>query len=81
MVRLASCLCREKGIPVPAGAQKGVEIVNASDGMNEALFVLNHNSHTVVVSLDGEYTELLSDRNVKDRIILDAYDAAVLKRS
>lgn len=81
MVRLASCLCRETGIPVPAGAQKGVEIVNASDGMNEALFVLNHNNHTVVVSLDGEYTELLSDRNVKDRIILDAYDAAVLKRS
>ncbi len=79
MERLADYLCRETGVSRPCGAQKGVEIVNATDGKQEALFLLNHNSHTAVVPLDREYTNCLTDEPACGQVILRPYDVAVLR--
>ena len=80
MERLAVYLCRVNGIDIPAGAQKGVEIVPATDGAREALFILNHNDHTVVVPVNGSYIDLLKEEAVHSQIVLAPYDVAVLKQ-
>ncbi len=81
MRRLAERLCRACGIELPEGAQEGVEIVSATDGENDALFVLNHNAHTVVVPVDGPFDELLTGQRVGRQVLLAPYEVAVLKKA
>ena len=80
MYALMGRLCKVHGIAVAEGAQEGVEIVPATDGENEALFVLNHNRHTVVVPVDGKYTELLNEQEIADQVLLKPYEVAVLRK-
>ena len=80
MYALMGRLCKVHGIAVEEGAQEGVEIVPATDGENEALFVLNHNRHTVVVPVDGKYTELLNEQEIADQVLLKPYEVAVLRK-
>ena len=79
MTRMARFLCRRYQISVPIGAQTGVEIVSTTDEKSDAVFLLNHNGHAVVVPVEGSYTDELTDRKVNRQIIIEAYGVAVLK--
>lgn len=80
MERLARYFCGETGIPAEAYAIDGVEIVPATDGKQEALFILNHNAYPVLVPLKKAYTEMISSREVKRAAELKAYDVMILKQ-
>lgn len=79
MLHLMQYLCRQTGLETEPFIIEGVERVPVTDGKTEALFVMNHNTHSVTVPLDRQYTEMLSDTRVQDTIYLKAFDVAVLK--
>ena len=60
-------------------AIEGVECVQATDGTNDALFIMNHNDYSVTVPVEGEYTEMISGEVVEHTVSLAAYEVAVLK--
>lgn len=80
MERLARYLCGKTGLPVEAYAIDGVEIVPATDGKQEALFILNHNAYPVFVPLKKTYTEMISGCEVSRAAELKAYDVVILKQ-
>ena len=65
---------------MPIGAQEGVEIVPVTDGVQQAVFVLNHNSHTIIVPVDGTCMELIKGEETSGQIELKPYDVAILQR-
>lgn len=79
MENLMKYLCSQSDIPVGSYAIEGVECVPATDGANEALFLMNHNAHSVIVPVEKEYTEMITGEKVKGTVSLGAYDVAVLK--
>ena len=78
MEKIMRYLCEKTGIPVETYSITGVEIVPATDGEKEALFVLNHNDYPVIVPLKKGYRDILRDREVKDIVELKPYDVAIL---
>ena len=80
MKRFAQYLCHRNGIRMPIGAQDGVEIVPVTDGVQQAVFVLNHNSHTIIVPVDGTCMELIKGEETSGQIELKPYDVAILQR-
>lgn len=79
MDRLAKYMCRIAGIPVEIYNIPGVETVEATDGKEKALFVMNHNSYPVVIPLIKGYTDMLRQEEVKEIIQLEPYEVAILK--
>lgn len=56
----------------------GVEIVEKEKDGKIYYIVLNHNNVAVNVSLEGEFTDLLSGRNVREELPLEIYGVVVL---
>lgn len=79
MENMAKYLCIQADIPVELYSIGGVEVVPATDGSNDALFLLNHNSYPVVVPLKRTYTDMLHDRETDEVMELAPYDVAILK--
>lgn len=79
MDNLMRYLCEQVQIPADAYSIDGVEIVPATDGKNDALFIMNHNDYPVLVPLKKKYTEMLSGCEVEQAVELKPYDVAVLK--
>ncbi len=79
MEQLMKYLCSKSDISTGLYSIEGVECVHATDGSNDALFIMNHNGHCVTVPVDGTYTEMLSGDVVEHTVFLEAYEVAVLK--
>lgn len=79
MENMAKYLCIQADIPVELYSIGGVEVVPATDGSNDALFLLNHNPYPVVVPLKRTYTDMLHDRETDEVMELAPYDVAILK--
>ena len=79
MENMAKYLCIQADIPVELYSIGGVEVVPATDGSNDALFLLNHNPYPVVVPLKRTYTDMLHDRETDGVMELAPYDVAILK--
>lgn len=79
MENMAKYLCIQADIPVELYSIGGVEVVPATDGSNDALFLLNHNPYPVVVPLKRTYTDMLHDRETDGVMELEPYDVAILK--
>ena len=64
----------------PLGTQfvPGVEWVHKENGGRRFLMVLNHNSHEAVLDLKGDYTDLLTKREVHSNWVLPPFGVAVL---
>jgi beta-galactosidase len=56
----------------------GAEIVERADGDDRFFFVLNHNSHQVMLRLDGLFKDVLSGKQAREVLELEAFDVAVL---
>jgi beta-galactosidase len=66
-------ICTEFKYPI-----HNVEIVENYCSGKQVFFILNHNDHFVIMSLDKTYTNLLSGEEVKDVLTLQPYDVAIL---
>lgn len=78
MDKMMKYLCEKADIPVDTYSIKGVEIVPATDGEKEALFILNHNDYPVIVPIKKGYQNMLCDQEAGDVIELKPYDVAIL---
>ncbi len=56
----------------------GVEIIKKENQGRQFLMVLNHNSREVIINLNGEYTNLITNQLVKSYLNLPAYGVGVL---
>lgn len=65
---------------IPTGMYEidGVEVVTATDGSKEALFIMNHNGYPVTVPVEGEYKEMISGEKIEKIVFLKPYDVAIL---
>lgn len=79
MEQLMKYLCSKAEISTGLYAMEGVECVQATDGTNDALFIMNHNDYSVTVPVEGDYTEMISGDAVENTVFLAAYEVAVLK--
>ena len=57
----------------------GVEVVDTTDGTNDALFILNYNDHSVIVSMGQSYENMITHEIVENVVELKPYDVAILK--
>jgi beta-galactosidase len=73
-------IARQRGIAPALAVPEGVEIAVRSKNGSSILFVLNHNTQAVTISLgDSRYRNLLSGEDVQGELALAAYDVAILK--
>ena len=79
MDRLAEYLCKEEGISCSYTHQEGVEQVLATDGEKGALFVMNHNAHTVVVPLEKSGIDAMTGKPFGRQVTLEPYGVAVVE--
>lgn len=79
MKRVTQYIAAKAEISMGLYSIRGLEIVEASDGKQDAVFIMNHNAYPLVVSLDRQYTEMITDSKVEDTITVEPYGAAVLK--
>ncbi|MCL2361517.1 MAG: beta-galactosidase [Defluviitaleaceae bacterium] len=59
---------------------KGVEAVQRVNETGVFIFVINHNSHNVVIELDAQFVDLLSGRSLKGKTDLEPDGVLVLQR-
>lgn len=78
MERLVKFLLSQAKIPVDMYEIDGVEVVTATDGSKEALFIMNHNGYPVTVPVEGEYKEMISGEKIEKIVFLKPYDVAIL---
>ena len=81
MKNLALYLGRELDMNVLPYEMEGIEVVTASDGEKEALFLLNHSDQQAVVPVKGTYTEMISGEKGDSAVTLEAFEVAVLQFS
>ncbi len=81
MSRLMKYLAAQAGIPVGLYSISGMEAVEATDGKEKAIFVMNHNSYPLVISLDKKYTEILTDSTAEGALTIEPYGVAVLRNN
>ena len=67
------------GIDMDLYKVDGVEVVDATDGTNDALFILNYNDHSVIVSMEQSYENMITHETVENVVELKPYDVAILK--
>ena len=79
MDKLAKYMCDKADIPVDIYNIPGVEVVEATDDKENALFVMNHNNYPVVVPLNEKYTEMITGQEINDIVLLEPYEVAILK--
>lgn len=78
MLRLTQYLGKRAGLALNLYSLKGVEAVEATDGIKIAYFLINHNAYPAVVPLDKEYKEMITGQMVREKIYLEPYGVAVL---
>ena len=76
--RLAQYLCNRLSLTVPSCSIDGVEQVEATDGKNLVLFIMNHNAYPVIVPINHACENMLTHEPVKDTVALAPYDVAIL---
>ncbi len=81
MKMLAVYLGRKAGIDMDLYKVDGVEVVDATDGTNDALFILNYNDHSVIVSMEQSYENMITHETVENVVELKPYDVAILKEA
>ncbi|HEX3016957.1 MAG TPA: beta-galactosidase [Caproicibacter sp.] len=79
MNRLMKYLCHQLKLECNPCPIEGVEQVEATDGKEQVLFLMNHNSYPVVVPLDRVYENLLAQRKEERTVTISPYDVAILK--
>ena len=81
MLNLARYLGGQAGLDLPLYAIDGVETVHATDGNQQATFVLNHNDTPVTLPINGDYTDRLSEKRVTCALSLEPYGVAILEEN
>jgi len=80
MAWLMENICETAGVkPVVSNAQTGVEILRRANGNSAWLFVLNHSSDRISVSLEKSGRDLLTGREVNGSIELEPFDVAIVQ--
>ncbi|TCL62558.1 beta-galactosidase [Hydrogenispora ethanolica] len=64
--------------PLLARPVRGVELIRKENGGRQFLMALNHNSHEVVLDLKGDYTDLLTKREVHSNFVLPPFGVGIL---
>lgn len=77
--KLTNYLCSKLSLPANPYSLEGVEQVEADDGENHVLFVLNHNSCPTVVPLRRPYENMLTHKLQQNTVELPPYGVSVLK--
>ncbi|HBF36614.1 MAG TPA: beta-galactosidase [Firmicutes bacterium] len=76
---LLKYLCDSKGIKGPFEPTEGVEVTQRFKDNMIFTFVLNHNTYSVSVDLNGkEFRELLTGKNISNSLILEQKGVAIL---
>lgn len=78
MTGLMNYLSQKADIPVRMYRIEGIETVEATDGKSTALFLMNHNSYPVIVPLEKDYKDLLTNEAVNGTITIEPYGVAIL---
>lgn len=79
MTGLMKYLSKKADIPVIMHSIEGLEVVEATDGMQNALFIMNHNAYPVIVPIEQEYIEMITQQMVNETITIEPYGVAILK--
>lgn len=79
MLNLAKYMGKKAGFSIGLYTITGVEAVEATDGKEKALFLMNQNSYPVLVALEKDYTEMITGQKIKETISLAPYEVAVLR--
>jgi beta-galactosidase len=79
--RFTDYLCRRLRLPWNPDSLEGVEQVEATDGENRVLFLMNHNPYPVVAPLDRPCENLLDSAGESGAVSIEPYGVAVLKLS
>jgi beta-galactosidase len=80
MDKLMKYLGKIANLPISLYSVPGVETVEAADGKEKALFLMNHNTYPVVIALEKDYTEMITGQEIKDIIHIAPYGVAVLNQ-
>jgi beta-galactosidase len=75
---LARTLAEMAGVDPLMEVPHGVEVSERWNGDQRLLFVLNHSNTNTHVTLDKEYREIISDKIVKDDILIKENDVLIL---
>ena len=79
---LMQSICKDKGITGPVAPVNGVEVTQRFKDNSEFTFILNHNDHEVTIDLNrGNFRDLISDREIRDKITLAPKDVVILERA
>lgn len=57
----------------------GIEAIKKEKNGIEYHIILNHNNSKVTIQLDGEFTEVLSEKNISDKLLMNVYGVSVLR--
>ncbi|MFA9464897.1 MAG: beta-galactosidase [Velocimicrobium sp.] len=79
MSNIARYLGETIELPMELYYIEGIETVEASDGMQNLYFLMNHNHHTTQVPLKKKYEDIITGKEVNESILLEAYGVAILK--
>jgi beta-galactosidase len=80
MDKLMKYLGKIANLPISLYSVPGVETVEAADGKEKALFLMNHNTYPVVIALEKDYTEMITGQEIKEIIRIAPYGVAVLNQ-
>jgi beta-galactosidase len=75
---LLSLVCAAAGLRAPLDAPEGVEVVRRGAGGQAHLFLLNHKSRPVAISLPNPRKDILTGRTYDGELTLPGYGVAVL---
>ncbi len=75
-------IVKKHGIAPLLVTPQGVEVTVRHTEQRAIIFILNHNAHSAAIDLKGQkFRDLLSDEQVSDNIVLDAYDVKILVKA
>lgn len=80
MDKLIRYLGKKAELPLKLYSISGIETLEATDGKNNALFILNHNAYPAVIAIDDNYTEMLTRQTVTGTIYVEPYGVAILNQ-
>lgn len=78
--KLVREITRSAGVlPVFDWTIEGVEVVKKQKDLKEFFILLNHNDHPVNIDFKNTYSELISEKEVKTGLTLEAFGVAILE--
>ncbi len=80
MDKLVCYLIKQAKLPLKMYSLPGVEVLESSDGIHNALFIMNHNAYPAVLALEHDYNEMIKGRTAVGTICIEPYGVVILDR-